>query len=175
MKTATFQMVIECPHCDDRQDYSGQSGAMFCGECTESFSVGVPPEEHPITNNLPMNANLVNDLAGHVRDCTISVWWSAEDQAWIAAAINLPGCVVHGETIKHAAGRLEGAIKDWLDCYREANAAQTQVPPGGDSVNRPVRPYGRGWKCPVTKCFTTTKGEHSIMPWPWIDCGLVYE
>jgi len=67
-------------------------------------------------------------LDATVRNCTIAVWWSKEDDAWLAAAINLPGCVVHGETIKHAAGRLEGAIKDWLNCYRDANGCEYIIP-----------------------------------------------
>jgi predicted RNase H-like HicB family nuclease len=96
--------------------------AWFAARAEEEYAA------HTITNSLPMNANSVNELAGHVRNCTIAVWWSKEDDAWLAAATNLPGCVVHGDTIKHAAGRLEGAIKDWLDCYSESNGCEYIIP-----------------------------------------------
>jgi predicted RNase H-like HicB family nuclease len=50
----------------------------------------------------------------------INLFWSDEDDVWIADVPDLPGCMTHGttraEAIKHAAEAIEG----WIETAREA-------------------------------------------------------
>ena len=50
---------------------------------------------------------------------SIIVAWSEEDQAFIAFAPELAGCMAHGETRGEAIQQLEIAIENWLDTARE--------------------------------------------------------
>ena len=47
------------------------------------------------------------------------IWWSAEDDAFVAEAPELPGCMAHGRTIGAAVTSIQSAIDSWLDCARE--------------------------------------------------------
>lgn len=48
----------------------------------------------------------------------IEVFWSDEDQVWIAGVPNLPLCSAHGPTPHDAVAEVEGAIDAWLDAAR---------------------------------------------------------
>jgi len=50
----------------------------------------------------------------------VTIYWSAEDEAFIAEVPELPGCMTHGETIAEAAANAEEAIEAWLDAATEA-------------------------------------------------------
>lgn len=43
------------------------------------------------------------------------IYWSEEDQAYLAEAPELPGCMAHGDTYELALLNLQGAIQLWLD------------------------------------------------------------
>ena len=49
----------------------------------------------------------------------ISIWWSDEDDAFIAEVPELPGCNAHGPTYADAAREVEVAMSLWLDMAAE--------------------------------------------------------
>lgn len=54
------------------------------------------------------------------------IFWSDEDEGYIAIAPDLPGCSAFGETMAEAASEVEGAISAWLAA---AKAAGNPIPP----------------------------------------------
>jgi predicted RNase H-like HicB family nuclease len=48
----------------------------------------------------------------------IEVFWSDEDQAWIADVPDLPFCTAHGATPHEAVAEVESAIEAWLEGAR---------------------------------------------------------
>ncbi|MBI1802362.1 MAG: type II toxin-antitoxin system HicB family antitoxin [Chloroflexi bacterium] len=51
----------------------------------------------------------------------IIIWWSREDEAFVAQAPELPGCMAHGQTHAEALASIHTAIELWLDTARELN------------------------------------------------------
>lgn len=51
----------------------------------------------------------------------IIIYWSDEDNAFIAEVPELPGCAAHGSTTKEALASCEEAISLWIDTAREFN------------------------------------------------------
>ncbi|TAE23142.1 MAG: type II toxin-antitoxin system HicB family antitoxin [Candidatus Kapaibacterium sp.] len=49
----------------------------------------------------------------------ISIRWSSEDQAFLASAPELAGCIAHGETDIEALNNLHEAMQLWLDTAKE--------------------------------------------------------
>ena len=49
----------------------------------------------------------------------IIIFWSDEDDAFIADAPELPGCKAHGDSQKEALENAQEAIELWLDTERE--------------------------------------------------------
>ena len=49
----------------------------------------------------------------------IILYWSVEDQAFIAEIPELPGCMAHGETQEIALANAKQAMSLWLDTARE--------------------------------------------------------
>ncbi|NWG04906.1 MAG: type II toxin-antitoxin system HicB family antitoxin [Syntrophaceae bacterium] len=49
----------------------------------------------------------------------IIIYWSNEDQAFIAEVPELPGCMAHGHTPGEALANCQEAINLWLDTARE--------------------------------------------------------
>ncbi|MCD6418857.1 type II toxin-antitoxin system HicB family antitoxin [bacterium] len=49
----------------------------------------------------------------------IIIYWSDEDQAFVADVPELPGCMAHGNTREEALININEAIKLWLDIARE--------------------------------------------------------
>jgi predicted RNase H-like HicB family nuclease len=47
------------------------------------------------------------------------IYWSDEDQAFIADVPELPGCMVHGPTPNEALANAQEAIALWLDTASE--------------------------------------------------------
>jgi predicted RNase H-like HicB family nuclease len=45
----------------------------------------------------------------------IEVYWSAEDDAWIADVPDLPFCTSHGPTPREAVAEAEDAVAAWLE------------------------------------------------------------
>jgi predicted RNase H-like HicB family nuclease len=49
----------------------------------------------------------------------IILYWSKEDQAFIAEVPELPGCAADGATYQDALTNVEGVIREWLETARE--------------------------------------------------------
>jgi len=64
--------------------------------------------------------------SGHPLRYSLRIQWSAEDQAYIVAVPELPGCMTHGATYEEAVARAQDAMRAWIDGHR---AAGYPVPP----------------------------------------------
>lgn len=53
----------------------------------------------------------------------IIIYWSAEDQAYIAEVPELPGCAADGATYKQALTNAEVVIREWIETAREPGRA----------------------------------------------------
>jgi predicted RNase H-like HicB family nuclease len=51
------------------------------------------------------------------------VFWSEEDEGYIALAIDLPGCSAFGDTQPEALAELQDAIAAWIEAHRSAGNA----------------------------------------------------
>ena len=49
----------------------------------------------------------------------IILYWSNEDQAFIAEVPELPGCTAHGESQEAAVRHVNDAMQLWIDTARE--------------------------------------------------------
>jgi predicted RNase H-like HicB family nuclease len=49
----------------------------------------------------------------------IILYWSKEDQAFIAEVPELPGCAADGATYQDALSNVEGVIREWIETARE--------------------------------------------------------
>jgi predicted RNase H-like HicB family nuclease len=47
------------------------------------------------------------------------IYWSDEDEAFIAEVPELPGCMAHGVTQEAALGSAQYAIRIWIDTAKE--------------------------------------------------------
>lgn len=53
------------------------------------------------------------------RKYEIIIYWSRDDQAFIAEVPELPGCTAHGDTTMDALHHVEEAMTLWIDTARE--------------------------------------------------------
>jgi predicted RNase H-like HicB family nuclease len=51
----------------------------------------------------------------------IVLYWSAEDQSYIAEVPELPGCAADGSTYQEALVNVEVVIREWIETARELN------------------------------------------------------
>ena len=49
----------------------------------------------------------------------IIIYWSQEDQAFIAEVPELPGCMADGQTYQEALSNAEIIIQEWIETARE--------------------------------------------------------
>jgi predicted RNase H-like HicB family nuclease len=49
----------------------------------------------------------------------IIIYWSNEDQVFVAEAPELPGCMAHGDTHESALANANEAIQLWIDTAQE--------------------------------------------------------
>ena len=49
----------------------------------------------------------------------IIIYWSAEDNAFIAEVPELPGCAADGKTRREALKNVEVVIQEWLDTAKQ--------------------------------------------------------
>lgn len=47
------------------------------------------------------------------------IYWSEEDEAFIAEVPELPGCAADGPTYKEALANVEVIIQEWIDTAKE--------------------------------------------------------
>jgi len=62
----------------------------------------------------------------------IILYWSAEDDAFIAEVPELPGCAADGPTRQHAIASAEIAIEEWIETAREL---ERPIPEPRDSLS----------------------------------------
>jgi predicted RNase H-like HicB family nuclease len=56
----------------------------------------------------------------------VIIYWSEEDQAFIAEVPELPGCAADGPTYQEALANVEVIIKEWIETAKELGR---QIPP----------------------------------------------
>ena len=49
----------------------------------------------------------------------VIIYWSDEDQAFIAEVPELPGCAADGKTYREALANVEGVIAEWIETATE--------------------------------------------------------
>ena len=49
----------------------------------------------------------------------ITIFWSDDDQCYVAKVPELPGCMADGPSYQKAAANAERAIQDWIDTASE--------------------------------------------------------
>lgn len=49
----------------------------------------------------------------------VIIYWSDEDQAFIAEVPELPGCAADGATYQEALGNVEVIIQEWIETAKE--------------------------------------------------------
>jgi predicted RNase H-like HicB family nuclease len=49
----------------------------------------------------------------------IIIYWSEEDQSYIAEVPELPGCAADGKTYKQALANVEVIIREWIETAKE--------------------------------------------------------
>lgn len=47
------------------------------------------------------------------------IYWSEEDQAYLAEVPELPGCIAHGDSYESALANAKEAIQLWIDTAKE--------------------------------------------------------
>ena len=52
----------------------------------------------------------------------IIIYWSDNDNAFVAEAPELPGCTAHGDTYELALNNAQDAMQLWLDIAKEQGA-----------------------------------------------------
>jgi len=56
----------------------------------------------------------------------VIIYWSEEDEAFIAEVPELPGCMADGETYQEALSNAEVAIQEWIETAKELGRAIPQ-------------------------------------------------
>ena len=49
----------------------------------------------------------------------IIIYWSEEDDAFVAEVPELPGCMADGAAYQEAVANAEGVIQEWIDTAKE--------------------------------------------------------
>jgi predicted RNase H-like HicB family nuclease len=49
----------------------------------------------------------------------INIYWSQEDEAYLAEVPELPGCMADGETYRSALENVQVIMQEWIDTARE--------------------------------------------------------
>ena len=49
----------------------------------------------------------------------IIIYWSSEDESYVAEVPELPGCMAHGDSYESAVKNIREAMRLWLDTARE--------------------------------------------------------
>jgi predicted RNase H-like HicB family nuclease len=51
----------------------------------------------------------------------VIIYWSTEDEAFIAEVPELPGCMADGATYQEAISNVEVVIQEWIETAKEFN------------------------------------------------------
>ena len=51
--------------------------------------------------------------------CEVIIYWSSEDEAFVAEVPELPGCAADSETCAEALGNAEVVIREWIEMATE--------------------------------------------------------
>ena len=62
----------------------------------------------------------------------IVIYWSSQDQAFVAEVPELPGCMAHGDDREAALSNIKDAMQLWIDTAREFGDPIPQ--PGGERL-----------------------------------------
>lgn len=49
----------------------------------------------------------------------VIIYWSSEDEAFVAEVPELPGCMADGKTYREALANAEVAIREWIEAAKE--------------------------------------------------------
>jgi predicted RNase H-like HicB family nuclease len=49
----------------------------------------------------------------------VIIYWSSEDEAFIAEVPELPGCAADGSTYQEALSNVQGIIEEWIETAKE--------------------------------------------------------
>ena len=64
----------------------------------------------------------------------VFLYWSPQDEAYVAEVPELPGCMAHGDTLQSALNHAQQAMDLWIDTARELGD------PVPEPRNRPLTP-----------------------------------
>ena len=53
----------------------------------------------------------------------INIYWSAEDEAYVAEVPELPGCAADGTTYRQALANAEVVIREWIESAKDLGRA----------------------------------------------------
>ncbi len=53
----------------------------------------------------------------------VIIWWSKEDDCYLADVPELPGCMADGESLREAAEAVEESIKLWIEVNTQRGIA----------------------------------------------------
>ena len=56
----------------------------------------------------------------------IILYWSNEDEAYVAEAPELPGCMAHGDDQQEALKNIQDAVQFWIDTAEELGRSVPQ-------------------------------------------------
>jgi predicted RNase H-like HicB family nuclease len=62
-------------------------------------------------------------MAFQAQDYEVRIWWSPEDQLYLAQCTEMTGIMAHGETRAEAAQNIQDALDHALACYAEDGVA----------------------------------------------------
>ncbi len=62
----------------------------------------------------------------------VLIYWSADDEAFVAEVPELPGCTADGSTYQDALANAEAIIQEWIETAQEIGRAVPE--PNGRSV-----------------------------------------
>jgi predicted RNase H-like HicB family nuclease len=82
----------------------------------------------------------------------IQIYWSAEDQVFIAKVPELPGCMTHGDTRAEARANANEAIQSWINTANEF----------GDPIPGPKRERGTSNRLAEDKYRIMSRRRSSI-------------
>lgn len=60
-----------------------------------------------------------NAKASELTKHAVIIYWSGEDEAFVAEIPELPGCMADGQTYQEALANAEVIIREWIDTARE--------------------------------------------------------